>query len=107
MVGGALSLGEQRLVGPARAFATDAQVLLLDEPAAGVGSDVAADILALISRLGSQGRTILLVEHNLEVVRNVATSVYFLESGSIRAHGTYEELTSDPELSTSSFRSAT
>jgi branched-chain amino acid transport system permease protein len=106
MPGGALSFGEQKLVALARAIATDAQVLLLDEPAAGVGSDVAAEILDLISRLGTQGRTILLVEHNLEVVRSVATSVYYLESGSIRAHGTYEELTSNPLLAASYFGTA-
>jgi branched-chain amino acid transport system permease protein len=103
VLGGALSFGEQKLVVLARAIATDAQVLLLDEPAAGVGSDVSNEILELISRLGKQGRTILLVEHNLEVVRNVATSIYFLEAGSIRAHGTYDELTSDPDLAASYF----
>ncbi len=97
-LGGALSFGEQKLTTLARAIATEAQVLLLDEPAAGVGSQVAAEILALIGELGRRGRTILLVEHNLEVIKSVATSVYFLESGSIRAHGTYEELTSDPAL---------
>lgn len=98
-----LSFGEQKLVALARAVATDAKVLLLDEPAAGVGTDIAGQILELIAGLGQQGVTVLLVEHNLEVVREVATSVYYLEAGSIRAHGTYEELTSDPELAASYF----
>jgi branched-chain amino acid transport system permease protein len=100
---GNLSFGEQKLVALARVIATDAQVLLLDEPAAGVGTEIARSILNLISDLGKQGRTILLVEHNLEVVRDVATSVYFLEAGTIRAHGSYEELTSNPELAASYF----
>jgi branched-chain amino acid transport system permease protein len=99
----ALSFGEQKLVALARAVASDAKVLLLDEPAAGVGTDIARQILDLIAGLGRQGVTVLLVEHNLEVVREVATSVYYLEAGSIRAHGTYEELTSDPELTASYF----
>ena len=57
----------------------------------------------IIKQLGEEGKTILLVEHNLEVVRNVATSVYYLANGGIRAHGTYEELTSNPELAESYF----
>jgi branched-chain amino acid transport system permease protein len=102
-VAGNLSFGEQKLVALARVIATDAQVMLLDEPVAGVGTDIARSVLKLIGELGRQGRTILLVEHNLEVVRDVATSVYFLEAGGIRAHGTYEDLTSDPELAASYF----
>lgn len=98
-----LSFGEQKLVALARAVATDAKVLLLDEPAAGVGTEIARQILDLIAGLGRQGVTVLLVEHNLEVVREVATSVYYLEAGGIRAHGTYEELTSDPQLAASYF----
>jgi branched-chain amino acid transport system permease protein len=98
-----LSFGEQKLVALARTIATGAEVLLLDEPAAGVGTDFAQRVLALIKQLGEEGKTVLLVEHNLEVVRNVATSVYYLANGGIRAHGTYEELTSDPELAESYF----
>jgi branched-chain amino acid transport system ATP-binding protein len=98
-----LPYGRQRLLEIALALATRPKVLLLDEPAAGVGTDIARQILDLIAGLGRQGVTVLLVEHNLEVVREVATSVYYLEAGSIRAHGTYEELTSDPELTASYF----
>jgi branched-chain amino acid transport system permease protein len=98
-----LSFGEQKLVALARTIATGADVLLLDEPAAGVGTAFAQKVLALIKQLGEEGKTILLVEHNLEVVRNVATSVYYLANGGIRAHGTYEELTSNPELAESYF----
>jgi branched-chain amino acid transport system permease protein len=98
-----LSFGEQKLVALARTIATGANVLLLDEPAAGVGTAFAHKVLALIKQLGEEGKTILLVEHNLEVVRNVATSVYYLANGGIRAHGTYEELTSNPELAESYF----
>lgn len=98
-----LSFGEQKLVALARTIATGADALLLDEPAAGVGTDFAQKVLALIKQLGEEGKTVLLVEHNLEVVRNVATSVYYLANGGIRAHGTYEELTSNPELAESYF----
>jgi branched-chain amino acid transport system permease protein len=100
-----LSFGEQKQVALARVIATEAQILLLDEPVAGVSSDIAQAVLELIRQLARQGRTILLVEHNLEAVRDVATSVYFLESGGIRAHGTYEERIADPELAASYFGS--
>jgi branched-chain amino acid transport system permease protein len=102
-LGSALSFGEQKLVALARAIATGAEVLLLDEPAAGVGTDIARRIVALIKSLGSEGKTLLLVEHNLEFVRDMATSVYFLADGGIKAHGTYDELTADPELARSYF----
>jgi branched-chain amino acid transport system permease protein len=96
--GGQLSYGERKFAGIGRLIATDARVLLLDEPAAGVGAEVADAILRVITQLREEGHTILLVEHNLEVVRDVATSVFFMESGRIRAHGTYDELVSDPDL---------
>jgi branched-chain amino acid transport system permease protein len=98
VLGGQLSYGERKIAAIGRLIATDARVLLLDEPAAGVGAELAEAILRVISQLREEGHTILLVEHNLEVVRDVATEVYFLESGRIRAHGTYDELIADPVL---------
>jgi branched-chain amino acid transport system permease protein len=98
-----LSYGEQKLVGLARLMATQARVLLLDEPAAGVGADIQRQILSLIRELAEDGTTILLVEHNLEVVRDVATWCYFMEQGSIRAEGSYQQLISDPALAESYF----
>lgn len=101
--GGKLSYGERKIAAIGRLMATDSQVMLLDEPAAGVGSELADAILRIITQLRREGRTILLVEHNLEVVRDVATSVFFMESGRIRAQGTYDELISDPALAASYF----
>jgi branched-chain amino acid transport system permease protein len=98
VLGSGLSYGERKIGAIGRLIATKAKVLLLDEPAAGVGPELAEAILRVITSLREEGHTILLVEHNLEVVRDVATSVYFLESGRIRAHGTYDELISDPVL---------
>jgi branched-chain amino acid transport system permease protein len=98
-----LSYGEQKLVGLARLMATDAALLLLDEPAAGVGSEIAQQILAHIQRLAEEGRSILLVEHNLDVVREVANWCYFMEQGSIRTQGTYEDLVGNEALAESYF----
>ncbi|MBC9732346.1 ABC transporter permease subunit [Nocardioides marmotae] len=103
VLGGKLSYGERKIAAIGRLMATDSRVMLLDEPAAGVGPELAEAILRIITQLREEGRTILLVEHNLEVVRDVATSVFFMESGRIRAHGTYDELISDPALAASYF----
>jgi branched-chain amino acid transport system permease protein len=99
-IAGTLSFGEQKLVALARLVATDARILLLDEPTAGVGTEISRQLLDLIGTLRMQGHTILVVEHNLEVIRNLATNIYFLDSGRIHAQGTYEELIADPELAT-------
>src|ERR1700722_995429 len=99
-IAGSLSFGEQKLIALARLIATDARILLLDEPTAGVGTEISRQLLELIGTLRAQGHTILVVEHNLEVIRNLATTIYFLDSGRIHAQGTYNELIADPELAT-------
>ncbi len=101
-----LSYGEQKLVGMARLLATDAPIMLLDEPAAGVGPEITQRLLDMIQDLGAHGKTVLLVEHNLEVVKQVATWCYFMEQGSIRLEGTYDELVHNPDLAESYFGAA-
>jgi branched-chain amino acid transport system permease protein len=98
-----LSYGEQKLLGMARVLATDAAVVLLDEPAAGVGHEITGQIMAQIQDMVRRNKSILLVEHNLEVVRQVATWCYFMEQGSVRTQGTYDELVDSPELAASYF----
>jgi ABC-type branched-subunit amino acid transport system ATPase component len=63
-----LSFGEQKLLTLARAVATDADLLLLDEPAAGLARDTVDRMLAAIRRLVSKGRTVLLIDHHMEAV---------------------------------------
>lgn len=93
-----LAYGQQKLVAMARLAATDAEILLLDEPAAGVDRQWVDRILELIERLSSLGHTICIVEHNLDVVRAVAQSAYFMDTGRIIAEGHPEDLIRDPEL---------
>jgi branched-chain amino acid transport system permease protein len=96
---GRLAFGEQKLVSIARLMATGADVLLLDEPASGVDRAWVERILPLITELAAQGKTVCIVEHNLDVVRAVAEHAYFMNAGRIIAEGTPEELMNDPELS--------
>jgi branched-chain amino acid transport system permease protein len=95
---GSLSYGQSKLLSLARVLATEADVLLLDEPASGIDTHWVDTMLALIESLRSQGRTICIVEHNLHVVGRLADHTYFMELGRITAEGTIDELTSSERL---------
>jgi branched-chain amino acid transport system permease protein len=95
---GALSFGQQKLVSFARLLGTDADVLLLDEPASGIDSRWVDGILELVAFMRDSGKTICVVEHSLHVVERLADTAIFMELGRITAQGTIRELTSDPRL---------
>ena len=95
---GALSYGQTKLVSLARVLATEADVLLLDEPASGIDTKWVDTMLDLIEQVRDQGRTVCVVEHNLHVVGRLADHTYFMELGEITAQGTIAELTSTPRL---------
>jgi branched-chain amino acid transport system ATP-binding protein len=82
-----LSYGEQKLLAVARAVATDADLLLLDEPAAGLARDTVERMLAAIRRLVGKGRTVLLVDHHMEAVMGVSDWVIVLDAGHKIAEG--------------------
>jgi branched-chain amino acid transport system permease protein len=94
-----LSPAEQKLVAMARLLATECPVLLFDEPTSALDIESVEGIVKLIQRIASEGRkTILLVEHNLDVVRGVVENAYFMSEGKILDFGTPAELMSNPEL---------
>ena len=95
---GSLSFGQQKLVSLARLLGTDADVLLLDEPASGVNSRWVDNILDLVVRMRNDGKTVCIVEHSLHVVERLADNVFFMELGHITAEGSIAELTGDPRL---------
>jgi branched-chain amino acid transport system permease protein len=90
--------GDQKLVSLARVLATGAEVVLLDEPASGIDARWLETTLGLIGQLRAEGRTVCIVEHNLEVVERLASHVVFLEQGTVTAEGTMEELKSQERL---------
>ncbi|MDW5593042.1 branched-chain amino acid ABC transporter ATP-binding protein/permease [Conexibacter stalactiti] len=94
----ALSYGEQKLVSLARVLATDAQVILLDEPASGIEGSWVQAMLDLIDRVRDQGRTVCIVEHNMHVIEQIADVTYFMESGRVVASGDVGELLKDNHL---------
>jgi ABC-type branched-subunit amino acid transport system ATPase component len=84
---GNLSYGQQKLVEFVRVLMTEPALILLDEPAAGVNRTLLNDLLSAVSRLRDQGRTILLVEHDMKVVMGLCESVFVLDHGEKIAEG--------------------
>ena len=97
-IAGALPFGEQKLLALARLLATEADVLLLDEPASGIDIEWIERMLEAIARLRDEGKSICIVEHNLHVVEQAADWVYFLEEGRSTAQGSMRELMSQERL---------
>jgi branched-chain amino acid transport system permease protein len=93
-----LGYGQQKLVALARILATDARVLLLDEPASGIDYQFLDEMLEVVSQLRDEGRTVCIVEHNLDVVGRLADHVYFMEVGAVTAEGNFADLTGDARL---------
>jgi len=96
---GSISTAEQKLVAIARLMATECQVLLLDEPTAALDLESVERIIKLIKGIAKQGRkTILLIEHNLDVVRGLVEEAYFMSEGKVLAYGEPSALMADPKL---------
>jgi branched-chain amino acid transport system ATP-binding protein len=93
-----LSYGDQRRVEIARAMATGAQLLLLDEPAAGFNRHEKQDLAALIKRICDLGRTVLLIEHDMELVLGISDRVAVLNFGHKIAEGAPAEVQASPEV---------
>ena len=91
-----LSYGEKKRVEMARAFVSDPRLVLLDEPVAGLNTEETAQIARHIRRQRSAGHTMLLVEHDMELVMDVADQVVVLDSGRCIACGKPEEVRSNP-----------
>ncbi|MDB5732162.1 MAG: transporter, partial [Variovorax sp.] len=95
---GDLPHGQQRLVEIARAMAGHPSLLLLDEPAAGLSMDELDRLGTLITAIVSLGTTVLIVEHHLELIARISSSVTVLDRGSVLAAGTPDEVFSHPEV---------
>lgn len=95
---GDLPFGKQRLAEIARALALKPRVLLLDEPAAGLNRTESAELAKLIRHILSGGTTVILVEHDMELVMNLVERVIVLDSGKLIADGKPSEVRSDPKV---------
>jgi branched-chain amino acid transport system ATP-binding protein len=94
---GEMSYGRKRALEIATTLAIDPQMMLLDEPMAGMGHEDVDRIAALIKRI-SVNRTILMVEHNLQVVANLSDKITVLTRGRVLAEGDYATVSKNPEV---------
>ena len=95
---GELSYGQQMLLTLACCLATDARILLLDEPVAGVHPEMASRILGLLSQLREQEKLVVFIEHDIAAVRQVADVVIVMDEGRIIAQGAPAEVLERPEI---------
>jgi len=94
-VTGELPYGRKRALEIATTLALDPELLLLDEPTQGMAHEDVGRVVALIRRV-AEGRTVLMVEHNLSVVQDLAQRVTVLARGSVLAEGSYDEVSRNP-----------
>lgn len=93
-----LPYGDQRKLEIARAIATDAKLILLDEPAAGMNPQESAELLAFIRTLQERGYTIVLIEHDMSVVMNISDRIYVIDHGKPIAEGLPEEIANNERV---------
>jgi branched-chain amino acid transport system ATP-binding protein len=94
-----LPYGRKRALEIATTIALDPEIILLDEPTQGMGHEDIDRVKALIRRV-AQGRTVLMVEHNMSVVADISDRITVLQRGQILAEGTYAEVSHDPRVVT-------
>lgn len=98
MLASNLAFGEQRRLELARAAASGAELLLLDEPAAGMNAEEIDDLDQRIRAMRDQGRTIMLIEHHMELVMGVCDRVVVLNFGCKIAEGSPAHVQNDPQV---------
>ena len=93
-----LSGGQRKLLELARVLMADPQAILLDEPAAGVNPTLLELIIDRVLELNAGGRTILLIEHNMDMVARLCGRVVVMAAGKLLAQGEPAEVARDPAV---------
>jgi branched-chain amino acid transport system permease protein len=93
-----LPYGKQRLLEIARALALDPQLLLLDEPAAGLTAPDIKELMRIIGKIRDHGITVILIEHHMDVVMGICDTVSVLDFGQKIAEGRPAEVQADPKV---------
>lgn len=95
---GALSYGQQKLLAFACCLASEANLLLLDEPVAGVEPATSERLVDYIGQMPSMGKTVVFIEHNLDVVQYLADWVIVMDEGKVIAEGEWERVSRDAKV---------
>ena len=95
---GALSGGQRKLLELARVLMADPRIVLLDEPGAGVNPTLLEAIMSRIAEINRRGVTLLIVEHNMELVARLCRHVYVMAAGRLMCEGTPSEVVRNPDV---------
>jgi branched-chain amino acid transport system ATP-binding protein len=90
-----LPYGRKRAVELATTLALEPELMLLDEPTQGMAHEDVGRVVALVKKF-AQGRTVLMVEHNLSVVEDLCDTITVLQRGQVLAEGNYQDVSNDP-----------
>lgn len=93
-----ISYGQQKFLTIACCVANDAQLILLDEPVAGINPVFREQLTTVLKDLKQKGKTILLIEHNTDFISQVADSILFLNNGKITQYATMDEMKRDSNV---------
>lgn len=93
-----LSYGQQKLLTLVACIAADAQLLLLDEPVAGIAAEMAERVLAIIADLPNQGKSAIVIEHDIEALRRITRRMIFMDVGRKVCEGSPDEVLRDPRV---------
>ncbi|WP_200812531.1 ABC transporter ATP-binding protein [Roseisalinus antarcticus] len=96
--GSNLSYGQKKLMDLAALLMSDPKIILLDEPAGGVNPTLLEEIVGHIRELNAKGLTVLIVEHNMELIMRLSDRVVVMAQGTVIAEGTPEEVRADPAV---------
>ena len=94
----ALSYGQQKLLSLVCCLGADAELLLLDEPVAGIAPEMRERILGIIRELPGKGKSVVLIEHDLDAVMQTCDRVVFMDAGAKVSEGTPQEVRNDPKV---------
>jgi branched-chain amino acid transport system ATP-binding protein len=93
-----LSYGQRKLLEIARALATDARITLFDEPYAGLFPEMVKLVSSIMKELRDAGKTVVLIEHDMAVIRELCDHVIVMDAGKLLAEGTPEEALRNPAV---------
>jgi ABC-type branched-subunit amino acid transport system ATPase component len=95
---GTLSYGQQKLLSIICCLAADANLLLLDEPIAGINPEMREKILTIIAELPSKGKSVILIEHDMDFIMRICNRLIFMDAGEKICEGNPNEVRNDPKV---------
>ena len=93
-----LSYGQRKLLEIARAVSTQAEIYLLDEPFAGLFPEIIKTVSGIIKNLRQEGKTVIIIEHNIELIRELCDYAIVMNSGNLLTQGKPEEVLKKKEV---------